>query len=371
MKLNDLPDFREFDLRGKRVILRCSLDVPLTNRQKAKGKREKEIGGGVDPLSPITYHLSHHLSPFVVADETRLENCVPTAKTLLSMGAGVVIIGHLGRPDGKIVADFSLKPVAESLAKLLGESIAFCPTIGEAKNSTAEISMLENLRFWPGEENNDENFAKDLATLGDFFINNDFAASHRVHASIVGLPRLLPSAFGEQFLKEMAVLGPLRGNPVRPAIVVLGGVKADKAEIGKRLLGWADYLLVGGRLMNEDWSGVPQEQLVLGRLTETGKDITMESVSEFKKVIAQAKTIVWAGPVGMYEEEGSMAGTKLIAEAIFESKAFVVIGGGDTEAALTKLGFDKKANFVSSGGGAMLEFLASGTLVGIEVVSCE
>ena len=315
-------------IEGKKVLLRTNYDVPLKNGR--------------------------------VLDSTRIKESLPTIKYLLDRKAKIIIISHLGRPEGKKVPGLSLEPAAEELRRLLGA------------NSSKNILLAENLRFDPGEEANDKKFAQKLSLLGDFFVNEAFAASHREHASIVGVPKFFPpdrKALGFEFSKEIEALTRVREKPARPLVLLLGGVKEDKIESAKKLIAWADWVLLGGKLVEYD--GVPEllnHHKVIGRLVKSGQDITPETIDEFKKVIDMAKTIVWAGPMGNFYDEKYLAGTKAIAEAVVGSGAFTVVGGGDTEAALTRFGLTKKISFISSGGGAMLAFLSKGDLPGLRAL---
>ena len=340
-----LPSVKDFDLTGKTVLLRTDYDVPL------------DEDGRVD-------------------DATRIEDSLPTIKHLLAQKTKVIIIAHLGQPNGQEVKGLSLKPVAEKLNLLLDKEIHLSnEVLGEKTNLAVKelkpkgILLLENLRFDPREANNDRGFAKKLASLAEFYINNAFAVSHREHASIVGVPRYLPSAAGLDLVEEVTTLNHLLENPRRPVVVILGGVKPSKIEEAKKLVGWADYLLVGGKLVLYD--GLPElvdHEKVSGHLKRAGEDITMESVKEFEKIIAKAGTIIWSGPMGAYEKGEYSQGTRRVAEAVVKSGAYTVIGGGDTEAALTDFGLVEKISYVSSGGSAMIGFLASGTLPGIEAL---
>lgn len=334
-----LPSVEDLPVEGKKVLLRTNFDVPLIGQESGRVKEWK------------------------IADETRIREALPTIKYLLGQQAKIIIVSHLGRPEGKVVPELSLRPIAEKLGEFLGRV-------------DQEIVILENLRFNPGEEANDENFAKKLALLADFYVNEAFACSHRPHASIVGVPKFLPPppaggrALGFEFLKEIEVLTRVRENPARPVVLILGGVKEDKIAAAKKLVSWADWILLGGKLVEYD--GAPElldHHKVVGQLIKKDQDITMETVAEFKEIIEKAKTIIWAGPMGNFYDEKYATGTKVIAQAVAESKAFTVVGGGDTEVALTKFGLTSKINFISSGGGAMLEFLAAGTLPGIEAIT--
>ena len=315
----------------------------------------------------------------LVEDETRIELALKTIKYLLRQKAKVIIIAHLGRPGGKRIARLSLKPVVRSLRSLLGEEtkIDFSPyALGkEVKKKTrllvsGEILVLENLRFYPEEKKNQRNFARELASLGDFYVNDAFAVSHREHASIVGIPRFLPSALGKNFIEEVKVLTRVYEKPKRPVVLIIGGMKESKLQAGQILLAWVDSLLVGGGLRVVD--GIVElvgNKKVMADLTKKGEDITVESAREFARIVKKAGTIIWSGPMGAYENPRFLKGTEIVAKAVVSSKAYSVVGGGDTEAALTKLNMVDKINHICSGGGAMLVFLAQrGTLPAIEVI---
>lgn len=345
-----LPGVRKQNLANKKVLLRTNFDVPLTSDGR-------------------------------VADETRIEESLATIKYLLSQKAEIVVISHLDRPGGKPVPGLSLKPVAERLKMMLPKTkIDFTEEILGEKTKRmlealkpGEILFLENLRFDPGEETDNSKFAQSLAALADFYVNDAFACSHRQHASIVSVPQFLPAsrrALGLDFLEEVKVLAKVLKNPQRPVVVILGGIKKSKMEAAKKLAAWVDYILVGGELVEYDEVSkmIDQVPKVLGSLTKQGEDITMETVKRFKEIIAQAKTIIWTGPMGAFENQKFEKGTKEIAKAMVDSGAYAVVGGGDTEAALTKFGLVDKVDYISSGGGAMLSFLADGTLPGIEAI---
>jgi len=268
--------------------------------------------------------------------------------------------------------------VAKSFSALVGKNrVSFFPyVLGKrvrrkiSSLSPGEMLILENLRYYPGEENNDPLFIKELVSLADLFVNEAFAVSHREHASIVGLPTFLPSAFGFNFVKEVGTLMRVYRHPQRPVVIVLGGQKKSKILSGQILLGWVDSILVGGELVEAD--GIVEfagHKKVRADLTKKGEDITLKSAKEFAKIIKKAGTIIWSGPMGAYENSRYLKGTEIVAKAVADSKAFSIVGGGDTEAALTKLGLVEKIDYICSGGGAMLTFLAQrGTLPGIEAV---
>ncbi len=341
-----LPSVKDLPVAGKRILLRTNYDVPLTAKSK-------------------------------VADETRIEESLLTINYLLENKAKIIIVSHLGRPGGKKALELSLEPVAEKLKEILNIKYKIANIHLRNKKFfgfklSENLVLLENIRFFPGEENNDLTFAKELASLADFFINEAFACSHRQHASIVGVPRFFPRerrALGFDFLKEIEVLSKIRENPCRPVVLLLGGIKEDKIDYAKKLIHWADWVLVGGKLVEYDEiPNLLNHPKILGNLIKNGQDITMETVKKFRGIIRRAGTIVWAGPMGNFYDKKYEKGTKEIAQAVVESGAFSVVGGGDTEVALTRFGLDKKISFISSGGGAMLEFLAEGTLPGIEAI---
>lgn len=331
------------DLSGKSVLVRADFDTPLS-------------GGRV-------------------ADETRIELVYPTLEELLGKKAAVIILSHLDRP-GKVVEELRLNPVAAVLKK----RFSAMKKIDEATGPTAaaaakglkdgQILLLENLRFYAGEEANDESFAQELSYLGDFYVNDAFATCHREHASIVLLPRLLPHTAGLHLEKEVKALTRLK-NPERPFVVVIGGVKLKtKLAPIEALAKKADLILVGGKLaawLGQACSPEAMACIEVADLTEAGKEITIESARYFASRLTEAKTIVLNGPLGVYEE-GFEQGTRVVVEAISQVQAYRVAGGGDTEAVLTKLGLLAAFDHISSGGGAMLEYLAYGTLPGIEAL---
>jgi phosphoglycerate kinase len=317
-----LPSVRDQEVAGKRVLLRADLDVPEN-------------------------------------EDFRLEAMVPTLKLLSEKEAEIIIIGHRGRPEGKAVEELRVASIKERLQKI-------------AEGSKFEV--LENLRFEVGEEANDSEFAKTLSQKGDIYINEAFAASHRAHASIVGLPKLLPHAAGLRFLSELENLSKVLENPKKPVVVIISGIKKDKVEMAKALVSKVDKVLVGGRLpeyIGDNTDSVrlqERDKLVVANLIMDKEDITLNSIDRFKEEIAKAGTIVLAGVLGKYEDEGHRQGTKEIFEAVAASSAFKVAGGGDTQAALAMFNLKERFDWISVGGGAMLEFLAKGTLPGIEAL---
>jgi phosphoglycerate kinase len=286
-------------------------------------------------------------------DFSRLESALSTLKFLKEKNCKIVVIGHKGRPEGKVDPSLSILPFKQKIKDLLGGY---------------EIEVLENLRFNPGEEKNDPQFAKELASHGEFFVNEAFAVSHREHASIVGLPKLLPHAAGIRFAEEVENLSKILDNPTKPLLMIISGVKDDKLKYINNFLKFADKILVGGRLPDyiHDTSPLRKNPKVLvAGLIADKEDISIHSIEQFEREIAPAGTVVISGPLGKFEEEGHRAGTKRVLEAVTNSGGFKVAGGGDTEAAINLLGLKDKFDWISVGGGAMLEFLATSALPGI------
>jgi len=335
----------QLQLESKKVLLRLDLDVNLEN-----GK---------------------------VVDATRIGNSIPTIREILAKKASIVIIGHLGRPHGNVVSDLSTKLLVPTFEKLLDIKVIqfdaiFSQEIKSAVKSAKEgdIFLLENLRFDPGEETNDPRFAQSLASLGEVFVNDAFAVCHRNHASVAYLPQFLPSAAGLRLEAEVLNLSKVVKNPERPLVAIIGGAKIEtKLPVIDYLSKIADFVLVGGKLpvevKNQKMEEKFAENVVVGNLVRDGADIDLSTIEKFTQIIVGAKTVVWNGPMGVFEEEKYMWGTKTVAEAIVKSGATSVIGGGETIAAITKLGLTKRITWISSGGGAMLEFLAGRKLPGL------
>ncbi len=269
-----------------------------------------------------------------ILDDFRIKQTLPTIRYLFKRGAKIILISHLGRPSG-IDSRYSLKPVERRLEELLKQ----------------KITLLENLRFNKGEQENSKDFAQELAKLGDIYINDAFSVCHRKHASIVSLPKLLPSAAGLLLQKEVKMLSRIIEKPKRPLVVIIGGVKAKtKRKLLKKFQEQADHLLLGGKI------GGP------------GLDIAPKTIKQFSEIIKNAKTILWSGPLGKIEDKRYMKGSLAVAKAIIKSSAFSVVGGGDTNAFLAKHGLRDKFGYVSTGGGAMLEFLSGNKLPGLEAL---
>ncbi|MEO0101317.1 MAG: phosphoglycerate kinase [candidate division WOR-3 bacterium] len=383
-RLIDLP------LKGKRVFLRVDFNCPLDD----KGN---------------------------ITDDTRIRSSLPTIEYILKEGAIPIIASHLGKPKGKFDPKYSLKPIKERLSQLLSREVVLTPNcIGEdteriiQKAQIGDIILLENLRFHPEEEKNDLAFAQRLRNLADFYVNDAFGCVHRAHASVDALPRLFPNPVpGFLLEKEISFLSKIISSPTKPFVAIIGGAKiSDKLGVIKNLLPKVDYILIGGglafnfvkakgyeignsvfepdrleeakHLLLEAKVKTPKDFLVANKVAADaeikmvkeneipsswiGVDIGKETIEEYKKVLENAKTIVWAGPLGIFEYEKFSYGTKEIAQALKEATArgaTTVVGGGDTAAALKKFGLGDKVSHISTGGGATLEFLEGKELPGI------
>jgi len=319
-----LPSLADVDTAGKRVLVRVDLDLPVDSQ--------------------------------VLTDETyRLQALLPALKYLSGTNCQITLIGHRGRPEGKTVAELSLKPLAEKLKELAPE---------------IKFQIMENLRFDQGEENNSIEFARKLAVNQDVYVNEAFAASHREHASIVTLPQLLPHTAGLRFCQEVENLSKILKEPKRPVLVIISGVKEDKLSYIEPFLKIADKVIVGGRLpLFTPEEPKTNSEVLLADLLPDKEDITIRSIERFEEEIATAGTIVLAGPIGKYEEAGHRQGTERVFKAVANSSAFKIAGGGDTISAINLLGISHYFDWLSVGGGAMLEFLSRGTLPGIEALS--
>ncbi len=320
-----LPAVTPQFVKNKKVLLRLDLDVPIENGR--------------------------------VVDDFRLHAGLETLDLCLIHAASVVIFGHLGRPDGKD-PNFSVKPIVEWFEK----------TFAHVDLPEGKLHILENTRFEKGEEDCDLEYAKQLASLGDVYINEAFAAYHPASSTTV-VPTLLAHAAGLNFAKEVTTILELRSNPKKPQIAIIGGAKVeDKYESAIALSKICDLVLVGGLLVKnikEQGLEVPKN-MILATLNHSGLDLSESSAETFIDMIAHSKQVIWAGPVGKYEVEEGAKFTRKIAEAIINSKVNSIIGGGDTTAALGE--YLDKFSFVSTGGGAMLELLSKGTLPTVEVL---
>ncbi len=357
-----------------------------------------------------------------VADDTRIEAAVPTLRDLSARGARVIVTSHLGRPKGKRDDAFSLRPVAARLGELLGRQVAFAEDCvgGPAERAVAalgdgDVLLLENVRFHPEEEADDPGFAKALASLAELYVNEAFAASHRAHASVVGVAAHLPAYAGELMEAELAALHRALDEPRRPLVAIVGGAKVStKAGVLRHLLGKVDVLLIGGAMANTFFraAGLPtgaglveEEALaearavtdlagdklvlpvdgILARKMEPGQktrlapvdavpegwmmlDVGPRTVELFGERLRGAGTIVWNGPVGVFEIPEFAGGTRALGEAVAGSGAYTLLGGGDTAAAVDQLGLAGRFSHVSTGGGATLEYMEGKELPGVAVL---
>ena len=378
-------------LRGKRALVRVDFNVPMENG--------------------------------TVTDDTRIRAALPTIEHLTSRGASVVLLSHLGRPNGKPDPKYSLAPVADHLRTLTSARVSFCPELrGEGAVAATralapgEVLLMENTRYDPGEEKNDNALARDLATLGDLYVNDAFGAAHRAHASTEGVARhVRPAVAGFLMEKELAYLGGALQSPERPFVAILGGAKiSGKIDVIDQLLPKVDRLLIGGAmactfframglttgksLVEEDRVEMaaallgragdrlllPVDALVAPALDQASSahaverdaiqpseamfDIGPRSAEAFAKEIAEARTIIWNGPMGVFETSPFDAGTRAVATAMAgatDAGATTIVGGGDSAAAVAEAGLEAKMSHVSTGGGASLEFLEGKTLPGV------
>jgi len=310
----------------------------------------------------------------------RIEKTIPTINYLLKKQARIILMSHLDDPKGKVIEELRLTSIADALFSYLDLSILKAPDcIGKnikqmvKEMQEGEILLLENLRFHKEEEENNKDFAKELALLGDVYINDAFGVCHRAHASIVGVPQFLPGFAGFLLESEVKNLSKILENPKRPLVAVFGGVKVEtKLPVIKKFLNMADFVLVGGKIA-EDMMQKKNEYKNYPHLYNAfdfnqGFDIGDKSIQKFKEIILKAKTIIWNGPMGYFEKPEFEKGTKEIAKAIAKNNGFKVAGGGETLMAIIKYGLEKHFDFLSTGGGAMLDFLAGKKLPGIEAI---
>jgi phosphoglycerate kinase len=356
----------------------------------------------------------------VIDDDLRITAALPTINYLVERDAIVVLCSHLGRPKGKVDPKYSLAPVARRLGELLGQTVELSPEVVGFKSvelsqcvAPGTIVMIENLRFDPGEEANDPAFATNLSELADVYVDDAFGAAHRAHASIVGPPLVMPAAAGRLLAREVEVLGGLLDAPKRPFVAILGGVKvSDKLGVLDALLDRCDTLLIGGAmaftflaaqgasvgdsLVEADQvehcrtllaSGrieVPTDVVIAQEMTASatmqhvraqaipdgwkGLDVGPETAGHYADVIAGAATVLWNGPMGVFELEPFAAGTHTVAQAVAECRGFTVVGGGDSASAVRHFGLAADIDHVSTGGGASLELIERGDLPGLQAL---
>lgn len=386
---------KDINVQGKRVIVRCDFNVPMKDG--------------------------------VISDDIRIVAALPTVSYLLQQGAKVILMSHMGRPEGEPNMKYTLKPVADRLAQLLEQEVLFVSSstvVDDEVKAAAEaledgqVMLLENVRFRKEETKNGSDFAKELASLADIFVNDAFGTAHRAHSSTAGIASYLPAVSGFLIEKEVEFLGNAVENPKRPFVAIMGGAKVgDKIPVIENLLKKVDTLIIGGgmaytffkaegleigtsildkdslelapQLLKKaeeagvkmllpidvvaadefkndaksvivDKDAIPQDMM--------GMDIGPKTVELYKEVIADAQTIVWNGPMGVFEMDNFAKGTRAIAEALAESKAVTVIGGGDSAAAVEQFGLADKMTHISTGGGASLEFLEGKVLPGVAVL---
>jgi phosphoglycerate kinase len=383
----------DIDASGKRVLVRCDFNVPLNENLR-------------------------------ITDETRIDGALPTIKYLLEHGAAVILCSHLGRPKGQFNTKYSLAPVAADLSRKLGFEVKLAKDVigGDAQQLAAELKpgeamLLENLRFHPEEEANDPEFAKALARLADIYVSDAFGTVHRAHASTVGVAAYLPAVAGFLIGKELSVMGGALESPKRPFVAIIGGAKVkDKIGVLTNLLNIVDVLLIGGgmaytfkkflgkpignSLLDADHIELAGELMAKAREKGVkfllpidhlaadafsndadikvedevidgyqGLDIGPKTIELFAGEIAKASTIIWNGPMGCFEMPNFATGTRAIARALASSRAITIIGGGDSAAAVTQMGFTDKMTHISTGGGAALEFLEGKELPGIAALN--
>ena len=387
------PSIRDLDLKNKRVFIRVDFNVPLQKNEK--GDME-------------------------ITSDKRIKASLDTIRYALDHGAGVILASHLGRPKGKPNPEMSLKPAAARLAELLGKPVRMAPDcvgpqVEAMKPAPGEVLLLENLRFHPEEEKNDPAFAQTLAALCDVYVNDAFGSAHRAHASTEGMIRFVPvAAAGLLMEQELKYLGMATSNPARPCIAILGGAKvSDKIEVIENLGKTVDRLLIGGAmaytflraqgkptgksLVEEDKVELAKEllaklggklllpvdhvvvaEIVAGAANEAvetipegkiGVDIGPKTIALFSQALAGAKTIIWNGPMGIFEKPPFDRGTVALAKAVADSGAVSVVGGGDSEKAIKAAGVSSKISHISTGGGASLEFLAGIQLPGVAALA--
>ncbi len=342
---------QDLDIQGKKVLVRCDFNVPLSE-------------------------------DLVVLDDFRIKKTLPTIKYLLSQQAKIILMSHLGRPEGKIIESLRLDPVAKQLSRLLGQDVKkINDCVGsEVKDvinglRKGEIILLENVQFNPGEKNNDPDFARQLASYADVFILEAFGQAHRDYASISGIQKYLSSAAGMLLEQEVNNLSKIIENPKKPLVVLIGGSKvSEKVELINKLSKTADFILLGGLIHKEIQAkniqlDFPEKFVSPVDEAHQGRDLGEQTVALFKEKIVFAATIFFNGAMGQVEIDEYAKGTEEILKAIALSQAFSVLGGGDMTKVIKKLGLMDRFGHVSTGGGAMMEFLSGKKLPGIEALN--
>lgn len=386
---------RDAELKGRKVLVRVDFNVPMDENQ-------------------------------VITDENRITGALPTIRYLIENGAKTILCSHLGRPKGEFNLKYSLAPVATRLGELLGQPVKMAKdVIGASADAVVaslkdgEVALLENLRFHKEEEKNTEDFSKKLASYADIYVNDAFGTAHRAHASTEGVAHFLPAVSGFLIEKELQFMGKALNNPDRPFVAILGGAKvSDKLGVINNLLEKVDTLIIGGgmaytftaatggqvgdSLLEKDKVGYASEMLIKARekgvrlllpvdtviadkfdneantrVVPTGEipdgwqglDIGPETVRMFTDAIKNAKTVVWNGPMGVFEMPVFAAGTRAVAQALADSQATTIVGGGDSAAAVTQMGFADRISHISTGGGASLEFLEGLVLPGVAALN--
>ena len=317
-----------------------------------------------------------------VKEKFKIRSADETVRYLLSMNAKVALITHLGRPEGTVDPHFSLDPIKDDVEYILGHKVKFVPDcVGEEVKKTVdslkegEIALLENVRFYPGDESNDEEFAKKLTEGFDIFVNDAFSVCHRNQASVTGATKFLPSFSGFWLQKELEELDKVKNDPAHPAVAIIGGAKIEtKLPVIKLFEEKYDNVLIGGKIANE----AIEEKMTFGAKVllptdyiDEHMDIGIDTLMRYKEIIEKAKTIVWNGPTGKFEEEKYATSSNEILKSALNSEAYVLIGGGETLEILEKnnaMGEIAKRGFVSTGGGAMLEYLGGGAMPGIDAL---
>lgn len=389
----DKKTIKDIDVYNKRVLLRVDFNVPVKDG--------------------------------VITDDNRIKEELPTIKYLLDNGAKLIVMSHLGRPEGEVNLKYSLKPTAVRLGEYLQKEVKFADDcIGKEalkmskELKSGEVLMLENLRFYAQEEENDKAFCEKLAKLADVYVNDAFGTAHRKHASTYGVAKLLPNAVGFLIEKELNMIVDTINNPKRPFVGILGGAKvSDKITIVESLLNKVDSLIVGGAMaytflyaMNFNVGDSKVEKEMVGEAQRLinlaqeknvqlllpvdhviannfenptivkntvnptipngfmGMDIGKQTIKIFKKAIKKAKTVIWNGPMGVFENKAFENGTKAVAKALAKTKATTIVGGGDSAAAVIKFGYGKKITHISTGGGASLKLFEGKVLPAVDVI---